>query len=192
MDTDDRIVSSDEELLILVDNDDRDAGFLSKAACHDGSGILHRAFSVFLFDASGELLLQQRSARKRLWPMFWANSCCSHPRKGESLDIAAKRRLQDELNIAADLEFVYKFIYQANFGDAGSENELCSVFLGRLHEKAIANTTEIEALRFVSKDALWRQLAARPEIFTPWLKLEWQSLNESYSDVLSRYLCSVE
>ena len=192
MDSDERIVSSDEELLILVDNDDRDAGFLSKAACHDGSGILHRAFSVFLFNASGELLLQQRSAKKRLWPMFWANSCCSHPRKGESLEIAAKRRLQDELNIVADLEFVYKFTYQAKFGDAGSEHELCSVFLGRLNENAIANTTEIEALRFVSKDALRHEFATCPETFTPWLKLEWQCLNETHADVLSRYLRPVE
>ncbi len=119
--------------------------------------------------------------------MYWSNSCCSHPRKGESLEIATTRRLQDELNIDAGLEFAYKFTYQASFGDAGSENELCWVYLGRLKEKAKANATEIEALRFVSADALQKEFDERPERFTPWFKLEWQELNRSHSDLLSRF-----
>jgi isopentenyl-diphosphate delta-isomerase len=180
-------VSSEDELLILVDADDNDAGFLSKAACHDGGGILHRAFSVFLFNAAGELLLQQRGAEKRLWPGYWSNSCCSHPRKGESLEFATARRLQDELNVGADLEFVYKFTYQASFGEAGSEHELCSVYLGRLHDTARANATEIEALRFISADELQKEFAESPEQFTPWFKLEWQRLQDDYAGLLASY-----
>ena len=91
-----RIVSSEAEELILVDGEDNETGYLSKAACHDGDGVLHRAFSLFLFDSAGRLLLQQRAATKRLWPGFWSNSCCSHPRRGESMEVATSRRLRDE------------------------------------------------------------------------------------------------
>jgi isopentenyl-diphosphate delta-isomerase len=182
-----KVVSSDDELLILVDQDDNEAGYSTKARSHDGDGILHRAFSIFLFNESGRLLLQQRGTGKRLWPGYWSNSCCSHPRKGESLQLATARRLQDELHVSAELEFFYKFIYQARFGAAGSEHELCSVFLGRLQEKAEANQTEIDALRFVSAGELTRELAERPEIFTPWFILEWQQLSENFAKRLSGY-----
>ena len=93
-----RIVSSESEQLILVDRDDNEIGYVSKADAHDGAGMLHRAFSLFLFNDAGELLLQQRAPEKRLWGGYWSNSCCSHPRRGESLDIATSRRLLDELN----------------------------------------------------------------------------------------------
>ena len=123
-----RIVSSEDEELILVDRDDNEIGHLSKALCHDRGGVLHRAFSLFLFNDSGELLLQKRGESKRLWPGFWSNSCCSHPRRGESMQTATLRRLSDELNIETSLEHVYQFCYTADFGDAGSENELCHVY----------------------------------------------------------------
>jgi isopentenyl-diphosphate delta-isomerase len=182
-----KIVSSEDELLVLVDAADNETGHLTKAECHDGGGVLHRAFSVFLFNGRGETLLQQRGAEKRLWPLYWSNSCCSHPRQGESIEIATIRRLQDELNVSASLEFVYKFSYQASFGEAGSENELCSVFLGRLDGEPQANATEIEEMRFVSVATLHDELAANPDIFTPWFKLEWQRLSEEFADALSKY-----
>jgi isopentenyl-diphosphate delta-isomerase len=182
-----KIVSSEDELLVLVDAADNETGHLSKAECHDGGGILHRAFSVFLFDGRGETLLQKRGAAKRLWPLYWSNSCCSHPRKGESIEIATIRRLQDELNVSASLELVYKFVYQASFGEAGSEHEMCSVFLGRLDGDPQANTTEIEEMRFVSVATLHDELSANPDSFTPWLKLEWQRLTEEFADTLSKY-----
>ena len=185
------IVSSENELLILVDNDDRETGNLSKAECHDGDGILHRAFSVFLFNDQGELLLQQRSAEKRLWPKFWTNTCCSHPRQGESMDLATERRLQQELNTGSALEFIYKFEYQARFGELGSENELCSVYLGRMNREAAANDTEIAALRYVSAEDLQNEFDAQPEQFTPWFKMEWQRLNEEFADQLGRYTISL-
>ena len=188
MDAQQRIVSSEDELLILVDQNDNDAGHLSKARCHDGDGVLHRAFSIFLFNEAGELLLQQRGESKRLWPGFWSNSCCSHPRKGESPDIATVRRLQDELGVAAALEFAYKFTYQARYGDSGAEHELCWVYLGRLTDKARPNPTEISALRFVTAAELTREFAATPEIFTPWFVLEWQELSERHGELLSRYM----
>jgi isopentenyl-diphosphate delta-isomerase len=183
-----RIVSSEDERLILVDPDDNETGFLSKAECHDGDGVLHRAFSVFLFNSNGELLLQQRAAGKRLWPMYWSNSCCSHPREGESVPEAASRRLQDELHAASDLKFVYKFVYQAPFGELGSEHELCHVFLGRIESGPSANETEIEAIRYVSAEALEREFLETPQQFTPWFRMEWQRLTEAYSETLATYI----
>jgi isopentenyl-diphosphate delta-isomerase len=188
MQTASRIVSSEAEELILVDADDNEIGFGSKAECHDGSGILHRAFSVFLFNPAGELLLQKRAASKRLWPGYWSNSCCSHPRRGESMQTATERRLEDELNVgAAALEYVYKFAYQADFGDLGAEHELCHVYLGRIDGLPTANEHEIEALRFVSGEALQAEFETSPSSFTPWFKLEWRALKEAHADRLAAY-----
>jgi isopentenyl-diphosphate delta-isomerase len=180
-------VSSESEQLILVDPNDKESGNLSKAACHDGDGILHRAFSLFLFNDRGELLLQQRAAEKRLWPMYWSNTCCSHPRQGESMQVATERRLQQELDTTAALEFIYKFEYQARFGDLGSENELCWVYLGRLAREATANDTEIAALRFVSAEELNQEIDTKPDRLTPWFKMEWQRLNDEFPDSLAKY-----
>lgn len=185
-----RVVSSEAEELILVDEDDREQGRLSKAECHDGAGILHRAFSAFLFNAAGELLLQQRADSKRLWPGYWSNSCCSHPRWGESMETATGRRLGEELNLEADLRFVYKFAYQAPYGELGSEHELCHVFLGRIDGAIRANTEEIAAIRFVGAEALNAELSDHPEHFTPWFKLEWDALTREHSDLLDAYTCT--
>ena len=182
-----RVVSSESEELILVDSDDNEVGYGSKAECHDGQGVLHRAFSLFLFNPAGELLLQQRGKGKRLWPGFWSNSCCSHPRRGETLPVATGRRLRDELNTAAELEYVYRFCYQAEFGSAGSENELCHVFLGRIDGNLHPNDNEIESLRFVSAGDLDEEFVSSPEQFTPWFIREWRTLKEEYASELARY-----
>ena len=182
-----RIVSSEAEELILVDSDDQPIGQLSKAAAHDGGGVLHRAFSVFLFNDAGELLLQQRGRDKRLWPGYWSNSCCSHPRVGESMEVATRRRLDDELNLASQLEYVYRFEYQAHYGDAGSEYELCHVYVGRVDGDIVPNSNEIAAVRFVPADSVAARLDQDPERYTPWFKLEWQTLQNEHAEVLARY-----
>jgi len=182
-----RVVSSEAEELILVDTDDNETGFLPKADCHDGAGLLHRAFSVFLFNDKGELLLQQRSRSKRLWPGFWSNSCCSHPRRGESMQVATQRRLLDELNIETSLEYVYKFRYEASFAELGSENELCHVYLGKAGESVQANAHEIADIRYVSASALATELDASSGRFTPWFKMEWQTLLKEHREILASY-----
>ena len=164
-----RVVSSESEELILVDRNDKEIGSLSKAECHNGGGVLHRAFSLFL------------------WPAFWSNSCCSHPRRGESMETATRRRLSDELNVEASLEHVYWFCYTAGFGEAGSENELCHVYLGRISATVQPNDSEIAAVRFVSAGDLDDELAQVPERFTPWFKQEWQELTGNHRDRLARY-----
>ncbi len=179
------IVSFDTEPLILVDSQDRIVGYQSKQACHEGDGILHRAFSVFIFNNRGEVLLQQRSAQKQLWPGFWSNSCCSHPRQGEEMDQAAQRRLLEELSLNCKLKFLYRFQYQASFGEAGSENELCSVYIGKSDDSVVVNVNEIAGWRFISSAHLQRELAEQPEHFTPWFKMEWSRLQDEYSEAIA-------
>ncbi len=185
-----RIVSSESEELILVDRDDNEIGHVSKADAHDGGGILHRAFSLFLFNEAGELLLQQRAPAKRLWGGFWSNSCCSHPRRGESLEIATGRRLREELNFETELDHIYSFCYEASFGDAGSENELCHVYLGRATGDVRPNDSEIAALRYVTPEELARDMDAQPERFTPWFRQEWEELQTKWRGRLEHY-CSL-
>ena len=182
------VVSFDDEPLILVDSGDRVLGYLDKAACHNGEGQLHRAFSAFVFNARGELLLQKRGRDKRLWPSYWSNSCCSHPRRGESMDTAVRRRIEQELgldgNLLHDLRFVYKFEYRAGFGATGSEYELCSVYLARTTGTPVVNTTEIDDWQWIAGPELERRLAQRPEEYTPWLQQEWATLRERHADEL--------
>lgn len=174
------IVSSEDETLILVDAEDREIGSLDKARAHDGEGILHRAFSLFIFNSRGELLLQQRTADKRLWPGYWANSCCSHPRRGESIEVATRRRLLEELGLQCELEFLFKFQYQARFGEAGSEHELCHVLAGRCDQPPSVNAAEISAVRWIAPADLTAEIEQYPEHFTPWLKIEWQRLQREH------------
>jgi isopentenyl-diphosphate delta-isomerase len=166
---------ADSEALILVDADDRSVGELSKTLCHQGSGVLHRAFSLLIFNGRGELLIQQRAPSKRLWPTFWSNSCCSHPRSGESMEAATHRRLHEELGLRCPLQFLFKFQYQAQFDATGAENELCSVFIGRSTDAVRINGEEIAAWGWISPEALESELTAHgAKKFTPWFLVEWE------------------
>jgi len=176
------IVSNASEQLILVDDHDREIGFKGKADCHTGFGVLHRAFSIFVFNSENELLLQQRSPTKMLWPGYWSNTCCSHPRRGELMADAVTRRLKQELGFTCPLTYLYKFKYQAQFGAVGAEHELCSVYYGRYGGPVDVNVTEIAAWRFVGVEALERELATQPETFTPWFKMEWVHIKANHLD----------
>jgi isopentenyl-diphosphate Delta-isomerase len=165
---------ADAEALILVDDADREVGHLSKAECHRDPGVLHRAFSLLIFNDAGELLLQQRAASKRLWPRYWSNSCCSHPRRGETMETAVHRRLYEELGLRCPLQFLFKFKYQAQFDSAGAEHELCSVYVGRCAGPLALDAREVMAARWISPEALQAELAGdKAGNFTPWFKLEW-------------------
>lgn len=181
------VVSSDAEHLILVDMDDKELGSNTKEICHDGDGILHRAFSLFVFNDRGELLLQQRSEQKRLWPLFWSNSCCSHPRLGETMSEATQRRIHQELGVSSnDLQYLYKFHYHAQFGNLGSEHELCSVFIGSTTDEVVANINEVSDWRFINASQLQEEVNESPESFTPWFKMEWQHLIQNYESELAK------
>jgi isopentenyl-diphosphate delta-isomerase len=177
-------VSSEEDLLILVDSEDHETGVLDKTRCHDGEGVLHRAFSLFVFNRKGELLLQQRDGAKRLWGGYWSNSCCSHPRAGESMELAVHRRLSEELGITASLRFIYKFEYHARFEGIGCEHELCWVYVGETTDEPAPHPDEIAAWRWLETSAVDTELAQHPDRFTPWFRMEWLALRSTYSGQL--------
>lgn len=181
----DRIVSFDDEPLVLVDAEDRELGFLDKVAAHRGAGTLHRAFSLFVFNDAGELLLQRRADGKRLWGGYWSNTCCSHPRRGETMDTAVHRRLREELGIDCPLRFLFKFEYHAQFDADGAEHELCWVYAGRNNEMPQVNSNEIAATRSVAAAELDAEMAAQPESFTPWFKLEWARIRREHAGDLA-------
>lgn len=165
----------DPESLILVDEADREVGHLDRARCHAGRGVLHRAFSLLIFNREGKLLLQRRAASKRLWPSYWSNSCCSHPRHAETMETAIHRRLREELGLSCPLHFLFKFCYQAQFDALGAEHELCSVFIGRSSTPVTINPEEISACRWIAPTALEEEMAGPAGgRFTPWFRLEWQ------------------
>ncbi|HAW08104.1 MAG TPA: isopentenyl-diphosphate delta-isomerase [Bacteroidetes bacterium] len=180
----DKIVSFNDEPLILVDENDHEIGFLEKDKCHQGDGILHRAFSIFLFNNNHELLMQKRSDNKLLWGNYWSNSVCSHPRRGESIEIASLRRLNDELGIELNenfnLKFLFKFQYFAKFKDLGSERELCSVFIGKYNGIIHPNPNEIKDIKYIPYDQINNELIRNPSINTPWFKLEWEMISAEF------------
>jgi isopentenyl-diphosphate delta-isomerase len=173
--------AADSDLLILVDDADREIGHLGKGSCHQGRGVLHRAFSLLIFNGNGELLLQQRAPGKRLWPLYWSNSCCSHPRRGESLEAAGRRRLYEELGLSCPLRFLFKFQYQAQFDPTGAEYEVCSVYIGRCTEEVRVDRREILAWRWIGPEALRAELSGSEAArFTPWFKLEWARIEQDH------------
>jgi geranylgeranyl diphosphate synthase type I len=160
------------EKLLLVDKSDQVTGYETKEKCHQRKGLLHRAFSVYLFDNNGRLLIQQRSKFKKLWPLYWANSCCSHPRKDESYEKAGERRLTEELGFSCSLKLVDKFQYQARYKDIGSENELCGILIGKYNnEKIKRNFKEVANWKWVKVEELKKDFRKNPDKYAPWFKI---------------------
>ena len=156
--------------VILVDEHDRELGFMEKMEAHQ-KGVLHRAFSVLLFNSKGELLLQKRSATKYHSAGLWTNTCCSHPRPGETLTEAATRRLREEMGIMVGLESLYSFIYKVNLDGGLIEHELDHVLIGQLDGEPIVNKEEVADWRYTSISRLKAEVQENPSEFTHWFKL---------------------
>ena len=130
-------------------------------------------------------MLQQRAPSKRLWPLYWSNSCCSHPRRAETLQAAIHRRLYEELGLRCPLHFLFKFQYQAQFDAAAAEHELCSVFIGRCTDPVTINRNEIVAWRWSSPEALQAEMTGPGAgSFTPWFVLEWERIRRDHRKVI--------
>ena len=158
------------EHVILVNEQDECLGTMEKMEAHE-KALLHRAFSVFLFNEKGEMLLQQRAIQKYHSGGLWTNTCCSHPRpEEESLD-AAKRRLVEEMGIVADVKEMFHFIYRAELDQGLTEHELDHVFFGRFNGDFEINKEEVEATRYISKENLLKEVEEAPEQFTEWFKI---------------------
>lgn len=165
------------EPLELVDAQGGRLGQSTLLACHEPPGALHRAFSVYLFDADGRLLVHRRAAAKALWGGFWTNSCCSHPRPGEGPRAGALRRVREELGASLDaLEPRFEYVYRAEFEAVGVEHEFVHVFGGRVDPGAIdADPGELDALEWLAPAEV-QALLDGPTPTTPWFELAWPRL----------------
>jgi isopentenyl-diphosphate delta-isomerase len=158
-----------DEPLILVDESNRAVGAAPKQAVH-AKGLLHRAFSIFMTDERGRILLQQRNPRKYHSGGLWANSCCGHPRPGERTVTAAHRRLDEELGVTGPLRFGFFARYQADLDHGMHENELVYVYFGRLRSRPRPDPAEVADLELLSLPELSRRIKRKPGDFTYWMK----------------------
>jgi isopentenyl-diphosphate Delta-isomerase len=163
------------EQVILVDSNDTPVGVCEKQAAHV-AGVLHRAFSVFIFDGSGRMLLQRRASTKYHSGGLWSNTCCSHPRPGEETAAAAQRRLSEEMGIACAVDRLFSFVYRAPVGGGLVEHEFDHVFTGRFDGQPAPDTAEVEAWRWISFGELQRALRDRPHNFTPWFHVAFDEM----------------
>jgi isopentenyl-diphosphate delta-isomerase len=157
--------------VILCDAAGRPTGKADIIAAHSGEGTLHLAFSVYVFSPDRRsLLLQQRSAEKRLWPLAWANTCCSHPREGESAADAGQRRLREEMGLTCDLEHGPAFVYRAEEpAGRGVEHEYDMLLIGMTSAEPVADPAEVNAWKWITLEDLRRHMSERPADYAPWL-----------------------
>jgi isopentenyl-diphosphate delta-isomerase len=161
--------------LILVDEQDQPVGTCEKMEAHR-QGLLHRAFSVFIFDAQGRMLLQQRALSKYHSGGLWTNACCSHPFPEEDNLAAASRRLQEELGFTTSLRKVFDFYYKAEFDNGLTEHEFDHVFVGQYEGALEVNPQEVMDYCFLSLDEIENQLTTRPDRYTEWFKIAFPRL----------------
>lgn len=157
------------EKVILVDLNDQVLGEMEKMEAHR-KGLLHRAFSVFILNSSNELLLHQRAWDKYHSGGLWTNACCSHPRPGENLINAGKRRLFEEMGLKADLKELYSFIYRAELDCDLTEHEFDHVLLGYSDEIPSPASEEVAAWKYISIEEIKKDLKNSPENYTFWFK----------------------
>jgi isopentenyl-diphosphate delta-isomerase len=157
------------ETVILVDRQDQQIGTAEKMAAHR-QGSLHRAFSIFILNSQDQLLLQRRAVHKYHSGGLWTNTCCSHPRPGETTLAAAKRRLQEEMGFSCDLSEIFSFVYQAQLDRGLIEYEFDHVLLGRFNGKPRLNPEEADAYAWVDMDELQADIQNQPDRYTYWLK----------------------
>ncbi len=158
------------EQLILVDENDLSIGTMEKMAVHENA-LLHRAFSVFVFNDAGELLMQKRALTKYHSAGLWTNTCCSHPRPGEDTDLAASRRLQEELGFITPLQKVFDFVYKASFDNGLTEHEFDHVFVGNYTGPIKPNPDEVAEIAYISMEKIISLMESNKTMFTVWFHI---------------------
>ncbi len=159
-----------EEKVILVNEKDKQLGLMGKMEAHQ-KAVLHRAFSVFVFNQKGELLLQQRAHDKYHSPGLWTNTCCSHQRDGESNIGAGKRRLEEEMGFSCDLEELFWFVYKASFDNGLTEHELDHVMIGYYDQDPKINKDEAASYKWMLLEEVKNDIKQHPELYTEWFKI---------------------
>lgn len=160
----------EEQEVILVTEEDEPIGTMEKMQAHR-QGVLHRAFSIFIFDSKGRMLLQQRAAGKYHGANLWSNTCCSHPFPGEDTGSAASRRLQEELGFGTSLKQIFNFTYRANVENNLIEHEFDHVFTGEWSGPVAVNKSEVQDFCYLSFTELKKAIQEHPGKFTSWFKL---------------------
>lgn len=161
---------SSTELVVLVDENDTPVGTMEKLEAHE-KGILHRAFSVFIFNTKGEMLIHRRALDKYHSGGLWTNACCSHPRPEEPTEDAAHRRLNEEMGMSTELKHCFSFVYKSAFDNDLTEHEFDHVFIGTSDVTPLPNPNEVMDWRYVSLDNLDLELEKHPEHFTTWFRI---------------------
>ncbi len=157
--------------LILVDENDKEVGFEEKLKAHQNGGKLHRAFSIFIFNSKGELLLQQRAKGKYHSALLWTNTCCGHPRPGESIEAQASRRLKEEMGFEYVLTEKFSFKYKVDFENGLSENEFDHIFFGKFDGAPKPDPNEAADWKWIGIEELKKDIKENPEKYTYWFKL---------------------
>jgi isopentenyl-diphosphate Delta-isomerase len=163
------------EEVILVNEQDEPIGVMEKLEAHQ-QPILHRAFSVFIFNSKGEMLLQKRAATKYHSANLWTNACCSHPRPYETVQIAAERRLKEEMGFSTSINTAFTFTYQASFDNGLFEYEFDHVFVGKYDGDLMLNNDEVQDFTYQSFQAIEELIQSTPDIFTEWFKIAFPKL----------------
>lgn len=165
----------EEQSVILVNEKDEPVGTMGKLEAHQ-KGLLHRAFSIFIFDEAGRMLLQQRAPQKYHGAHLWTNACCSHPYPGEGIEAAASRRLHEELGFTTPLEKIFSFIYNAPVENNLTEHEFDHVFTGTYSGKVACNSNEVAAFCYRPVEEIKQSLLQQPQHFTTWFRLAFPSI----------------
>ena len=175
------ILEPGKEYVVLVDEEDREIGIMEKIEAHKNGGRLHRAFSIFVFNSKGELMLQKRARGKYHSGGAWTNTCCGHPRPGETVEEAALRRLKEEMGFSCKLTKVFKIIYKAYVGNGLTEWELDHVFIGYFDGTPDPNPAEAEDWKWMDMDAIEEDMEKNPGKYTPWFKIIFKKLRHTMS-----------
>lgn len=178
------------ELLILVDENDNEIGLKDKISVHL-EGLLHRAFSLFIFNSNDELLLQQRADEKYHSGGLWSNTCCSHPNSTEHMLKTVSRRLNEEMKIETQTQFIFKFIYAAEFANGLKEYEMDYVFFGKSDQKPTPHPSEVQKWKYVNLESLQEDIFINPLQYSEWLKIclpqvithYKQNINSTYENI---------
>ncbi|MEY3834857.1 MAG: isopentenyl-diphosphate Delta-isomerase [Bacteroidota bacterium] len=165
------------EFVVLVDEQDNAIGTMEKQQAHV-EGVLHRAFSIFIFNSEKKLLLQKRASSKYHCGGLWTNTCCSHPRENETVLDAANRRLEEEMGMSCNLQSIFSFVYKAEFENGLTEHEFDHVFFGESNSTPTLNLEEVEDFRYVGMEELQIEINENPAHFTPWFLIALDRVKE--------------
>lgn len=173
--------------VVLVDENDEVLGTMGKMEAHQ-KALLHRAFSVFVFNSKGEMLLQQRAAHKYHSPGLWTNACCSHPQPGEETAAAAIRRLQEEMGFVIPVQKVFDFVYKTAFDNGLTEYEFDHVFAGEYEGPVLFNADEVQDICYKAMPEISNSLQTHPQKYTAWFHLAFPRIEKWWNERYNKHV----